>query len=160
MFSFRKSSKTFCSCWVSSLPSVCTDINNPGAVQHHCQFTSVKTIHNNYPTYLSEDAVNSLLVHVARDGFFTQARSDRAEVVQRRHPERHFCLLVTELVHLEHKEWTVRTTTNSCFLTDRGWVMGLTSSRPSKLSSSSAAGHSGLLTVESRSWTKFSNRGL
>lgn len=36
----------------------------------------------------------------------------------------------------------------------------LTNSLPNKLRSSSAAGHSGLLTVERRSWTKFSNNGL
>lgn len=51
--------------------------------------------------YPSQDAVDGLLVHVDRDGVFSQARGDGAEVVQRRHPERHFCLFVTELVHLK-----------------------------------------------------------
>lgn len=54
--------------------------------------------------YPSEDAVNRLLVHVDCDGIFSQARSDGAEVVQRCHPERHFCLFVTELVHLMHAD--------------------------------------------------------
>ena len=35
----------------------------------------------------------------------------------------------------------------------------LTKSLPSKLKRSSAAGHSGLLTVDSKSYTKFSNKG-
>lgn len=51
--------------------------------------------------YPSEDAVNRLLVHVDRDGVFSQARRDGAEVVQGRHPERHLCLFVAELVHLK-----------------------------------------------------------
>ena len=59
----------------------------------------------NYPAYLSEDAVNGLLVHLGVDGVFAQARGHSAEVVQRRHPECHFCLLVAELVHLEGKKW-------------------------------------------------------
>lgn len=53
--------------------------------------------------HLTEYAINILLVHRASDGVFAQARSNGAEVVQRRHPESHFCLLVTELVHLERK---------------------------------------------------------
>lgn len=54
--------------------------------------------------YPSQNAVNRLLVYVDRDGVFSQARSDGAEVVQRRHPERHFCLFAAELVHLKRAE--------------------------------------------------------
>lgn len=110
--------------------------------------------------YPSEDAVNRLLVHVDCDGVFSQARGDGAKVVQRRHPERHFCLFVTELVYL--KQGGVEDGALTAGGTGRHLMCTilLTSSLPSKLSSSSAAGHSGLLTVDSRSWTKFSNRGL
>lgn len=50
--------------------------------------------------YPSKDAVNRLLLHID-DGVFSQTRRDGAEVVQGRHPERHFCLFVAELVHLK-----------------------------------------------------------
>lgn len=52
-------------------------------------------------SYLFKNALNGLLVQLAIDGVFTQARSDGAEVIQRCHPERHLCLLVTKLVHLD-----------------------------------------------------------
>lgn len=39
-------------------------------------------------------------------------------------------------------------------------VPSLTSILPNKLNSSSEAGHSGLFTVDNRSCTKFSNKGL
>lgn len=124
----------------------------------------------NDQVYLSENAVDGFLVHVAIDGIFAQARSDSAEVVQRCHPECHFGVLVTELVHLEYEMWgggggrhqhQLNSPLDWCLtITRLKWATLLTSSRPSKLSSSSAAGHSGRLTADSRSWTKFSNRGL
>lgn len=79
------------------------EINKPGASQKQCTtvaFHLLRLFHY-YLVYLFEDAVNSLLVHLASDSIFAQARSNSAEVVQRCHPERHFCLLVTELVHLD-----------------------------------------------------------
>lgn len=60
--------------------------------------------HEGKSLYPSENAVNRLLVHVAGDSLLSQAGSDGAEVVQRCHPERHFCLLVAELVHLRHRD--------------------------------------------------------
>lgn len=63
--------------------------------------------------YLTEYTVNGLLVHLASDSIFAQARSNSAEVVQRCHPECHFCLLVTELVHLGHKKWRRNVTTKT-----------------------------------------------
>lgn len=56
---------------------------------------------NKYVVYLFKNAINSFLVHLASDSIFTQTTSNSAEVVQRRHSERHLGLLVTKLVHLE-----------------------------------------------------------
>lgn len=94
-------------------------------VSHHCQ-VSVKNEYNwnlgrtvqapflngcNYVPHLSNDAIYILLVHLVSDSVFAQTRRNRAEVVQRCHPEGHLCLLVTELVHLEHKTLAKETNT-------------------------------------------------
>lgn len=50
--------------------------------------------------YLLEDAIDGPLVHLAGDGVLPQASSHGAQVVQRRHSQRHLRLLVTELVNL------------------------------------------------------------
>lgn len=50
--------------------------------------------------HLCQDAVDGALVHFAGHCIFTKTCGHGAQIIQRRHPQSHLCLLIAKLVNL------------------------------------------------------------